>query len=177
MGELGSAWWHFSSAGHEIHSFVNIFKKGKNLFTRSSNSLASWITDKSLTLVKAKIFFFLTRENLPELSEFYIVREDVVCCMSKGDGLGFLYWNGWGTSPSEHTSAFVSDLCVPAPFDVVNCGLRREGSGFCRTSAHLWQELEGRQMKQWIHFGELASLLAAVSCPVSSQQAPFRPAC
>lgn len=69
------------------------------------------------------------------------------------------------------------DLCVPAPFDMVNCGLGREESGFCRTSAHLWEELEGRQMEQWIHFGELASLLAAVSCLVSSQQAPFRPAC
>lgn len=45
-------------------------KKDKNLFMTSSNSLASWITDRNLALVKAKIFFFLTFKNLPELYRF-----------------------------------------------------------------------------------------------------------
>lgn len=134
----------------------------------SSNSLASWITDRNLALVKAKIFFFLTFKNLPELYRFWIVH--VICCVSKGGGLGFLYWNGWGTSPSERTAALASDLCVPAPSDVVNCQLGREGSGFCRTLAHLWQKLEGRQMEQWTTLENfLYSWLLSAS--------PFRPAC
>lgn len=90
------------------------------------------------------------------------------CCISRGHGLGFLYWNGWGTSPSEHTSAFVSDLRIPAPFDVVNCGLGREGSGFCRTLAHLWEELEGKWSNEYTLENLLHSwLLSAAWCPVS----------
>lgn len=94
--------------------------------------------------------------------------------MSKGDGLGVLYWNGWGTSPSEHTAAFVSGLCVPASFGVVDCRLERKGSGFCRTFAHLWQQLEGRQMEQWIPLCRTCFTLGCCQLPGVQLASPFQ---
>lgn len=94
--------------------------------------------------------------------------------MSKGDGLGFLYWSGWGASPSEHVSTFVSDLFVRAPFDVVSCGLGREESGSCRTSASLWQKLEGRQMEKWIPHWRTCSSLGCCQLPDVHSASPFQ---
>ena len=54
---------------------------------------------------------------------------------------------GWGFSiemakipPRMNIHQPLSDLCARAPSDVVNCGLGREGGGFCRTFAHLSQK-------------------------------------
>lgn len=59
MGELGGAMVTFFFTRSWNTWFCHcIKKKGRNLFTRSSNSLASWIRDTNLALVKAKNTLF-----------------------------------------------------------------------------------------------------------------------